>query len=151
MYGLAWHVLTIEAWGVYLRRRDVKAGRTLEQMRGAKSSHGSGRRFETCHAHQPNASRSRFFGPLPEDLPEDQGPTLRTVAFGLCRSIRAAGKPTNGCGWVQPCRVELALLEHPVAPGHLGWGGRFSDVAGEPQSSVERLDDRAAISGVVCR
>jgi tetratricopeptide (TPR) repeat protein len=38
------------------------------------------------------------------------------------------------------CGVELASLEHPVSQVRLGSGGRFSDLEGERQSCVERLD-----------
>ena len=39
-----------------------------------------------------------------------------------------------------PNGVELASLEHPVPRVWLGSGGRFSDLEGERQSCVERLD-----------
>jgi hypothetical protein len=52
-HSLASHVLAIEASPIYLRLCAVEACHAREYMRGAKSSHGRGHRFETCHAHQP--------------------------------------------------------------------------------------------------
>src|SRR5215213_11852836 len=65
----ATHFRAIEASVVYLRRSEVEAGRTRGWERGAKSSHGRGHRFETCHAHQDEPVPEQASSSAPLGLP----------------------------------------------------------------------------------
>jgi hypothetical protein len=103
--SFAWHLHAIETSGVYLRRRAVEAGNAWDWELGAKSSHGRGHRFETCHAHQhKQPPRTTLRRRLPADLPQTTNSgrcSAESVArFGVLADFHAClGRGTRPAQW----------------------------------------------------